>query len=183
MKSDNINNNKNMGEIWGNMKKRTKKIDVNSLSIGWIGIIIFVFISVLFCLYYINNLIPKKININEVLVKESNDIRITNIETEKYLSKIEIKVALNESQKKDYVNYTLGPGKDYYINYHIILKQNSTYYTIKTILEKKAKNEITLVGLVENSFLKENYEIGLLQKDYESNKKQLIDTYYANLEK
>lgn len=165
-----------------------------NISLVLISIIVFVLICLIVFLYYINNLMPKKISIdNNVEVVQNDGIfEVESIEQGKIFSKITIKKKLDEKELKKYTNYTLGSGQDYYLNYAIVLSNNKKSYKVKTIIEDRnpstrfdKKDEdgfIHIKGIFLNkSFFKERYDIEIIQEDYKENYKNMNKINYKNI--
>lgn len=173
------------------MEKMIKKVNLIVLSI-----LILIFIILFFGFYYINNLLPKKIyiddnNVSEIL-EENNKFEVVGIERGSLFSKIIIRINLEEEYLKKYINYTLGPGENYYLNYSIILSNNTASYRLKTIVmdrnvtdlfdrkDPDGKIYIKTVFLNKDFFINE-YNIGIMQEDYKENYKEKYKNYYKNL--
>ena len=156
-----------------------------------VSIVVFILICLVAGGYYINNLMPKKLLINDnVEIVERNEMfEIEDIEHGKIFSKITIKKKMKENELKKYTNYTLGNGENYYLDYTIILDNNKKSYKVKTIIEDKKELEkkdqekyIYIKGIFLNrNFFKEKYNIGILQKDYKENYKNISKSYYKNI--
>ena len=156
-----------------------------------VSIVVFILICLVAGGYYINNLMPKKLLINDnVEIVERNEMfEIEDIEHGKIFSKITIKKKMKENELKKYTNYTLGNGENYYLDYTIILDNNKKSYKVKTIIEDKKELDkkdqekyIYIKGIFLNrNFFKEKYNIGILQKDYKENYKNISKSYYKNI--
>ena len=96
---------------------------------------------------------------------------------------------MKENELKKYTNYTLGNGENYYLDYTIILDNNKKSYKVITIIEDKKELDkkdqekyIYIKGIFLNrNFFKEKYNIGILQKDYKENYKNISKSYYKNI--
>ena len=160
-----------------------------------LSIIIFIIVCIGAAIYYINNILPKRISIkNDVQVIENNNetFEIESIEQGKIFSKITIKKKMNEEELKKRYNYTLGEGRNYYFNYTIILSNNEKNYKVKTIIDDKnlfddfdkmdKEGYVYIKGIFLNKdFLNEKYSVGIIQKDYKEDYKKLDKVYYKNL--
>lgn len=166
------------------------KININLVLLSCL---IFFILIVFAGIYYIGNLTPKKYkvanNVNEI---SENQFEVTKIEKGKIFSKIYIKKILNKDEFKDYVNYVSGPGKNYYLNYKILLENSEKTYKVKTIIATInsnkidcSDNSITIEGIFLNKdFFKKDYNISIVQEDYTNNNpKETIKNYYKNIGK
>ncbi len=162
-----------------------------------ISIILLVLILGFMTIYYLNNLRPKKLTIGDkikTIENQTEDFEIQEISKGRSLSKIVMKKKLKDSELKSFTNYTLGPGKRYYMNYTLVLDNNKKIFKTKTILNerkieqnfnKKDKNDyIILTSVFFNKDTFENdYNIGVIQEDYNDNYKSKNHTYYKNIGK
>lgn len=162
-----------------------------------ISIILLILIIGFMAMYYLNNLRPKKLSIGDNIKKIENqaeDFEIQEVSKGKTLSKVIIKKKLNDSDLKEFSNYTLGSGKRYYLNYTIVLDNNEKIFKTKTIINekkieqdfnKKDKNDYIILTAVffNKDIFGNDYNIGVIQEDYKDNYKSKNQTYYKNLSK
>lgn len=160
-----------------------------------ISIILLVLIIGFMAIYYLNNLMPKKLTIGDkiqTIEDQTEYFEIQEISKGKNLSRIVIKKKLRDSELKEFTNYTLGPGKSYYFNYTLVLDNNKKIFKTKTLLSgkkiepdfnKQDKNDyIILTAVFFNKDIFENgYNIGIIQEDYNNNYKSKNYTYYKNI--
>ena len=177
------------------LNKGEKMKKIQNINLITLSVVIFILICLGATIYYINNLLPKKISIkdNIEIIENSEEIfKIDSIERGKIFSKITIKKKMREDELKKYTNYTLGDGTNYYLNYAIILSNNGRNYKVKSIIEDRNPSDrfdkkdddgyiyIKCIFLNKN-FFKEKYSIGIIQEDYKDEYKNTNRIYYKNL--
>lgn len=168
---------------------------IQNINLIVLSLIFFIIVCLGAAIYYINNLVPKKVSIkDDVQMVENNNktFEIESIEQGKTFSKITVKKKMNEEELKKRYNYTLGEGRNYYFNYTIILSNNDKNYKVKTIIDDKnlldnfdkmdKDGYIYIVGIFLNkNFFNDKYSVGIIQKDYKEDYKKLDKVYYKNL--
>ena len=135
----------------------------------------------IFAIYYINNLIARRVSeTNWEKIEYNDNIQLQNIHTGRLITRIDIKVNLTEEDKIGFYNYIDGAGKGFYFNYNIILEGDTNSYKIKTIVDEKTPQYIILKGWFVNNILKEDFRIGLLQ-NHKNQYREVTELYYMNL--
>ena len=148
------------------MKKLYDKIS-KKITLYNVTLIAVLLVLLVVSIYYLTRFVPSKTKINEA--KESNIVK------GKRITQIEVKILLNSENLHDYTNYVIGFRQGHYLNYQIILDNGNKKYKVKTMYKETRGEEVTVIGYVYNNFFdKQDWKIGMMQKNYDKDHKEII---------